>query len=306
MTLTINGISGAGLGLRRPYLKPFTAEPPEEVDFFELAPENWIGVGGALGKKLAFFTERWPVIAHGLSLSLGGPHPLNESLVRDVGAWMDEYGVRLYSEHLSYTSDDGQLYDLLPIPYTGEAVHYVAGRIRRVQDILGRRIAVENVSYYASMGAEMDDAEFLAAVLNEADCGLLLDINNVYVNGINHGFDPFAFLDTVPADRVMYLHTAGHYDEAPDLLIDTHGATVKEEVWQLLDYAYQRIGPRPTVLERDFNQPPLPELLAEVTRIKQVQHTRERGRPALEAGKEGVSPSPGNEGVPPSFPGDAK
>ena len=148
MTPIINGIAGAGLGLRRPYLKPFTAEPPEEVDFFELAPENWIGVGGALGKRLAFFAERWPVIAHGLSLAIGGPHPLNESLVRDVGAWMDEYGVRLYSEHLSYTSDDGQLYDLLPIPFTGEAVHYVAERIRRVQDILGRRIAVENVSYY--------------------------------------------------------------------------------------------------------------------------------------------------------------
>ncbi|MDE0489931.1 MAG: DUF692 domain-containing protein, partial [Gammaproteobacteria bacterium] len=197
----------------------------------------------------------------------------NEALVRDVGAWMDEYGVRLYSEHLSYTSDDGQLYDLLPIPCTAEAVRYVSGRIRRVQDILGRRIAVENVSYYASMGAEMSDAEFLAAVLEEADCGLLLDVNNVYVNSVNHGYDPRAFLDAIPADRVLYLHTAGHYDEAPDLLIDTHGASVKEEVWELLAHAYKRLGPRPTVLERDFNQPPLPELLAEVTRIRDVQRT---------------------------------
>ena len=281
MNPTIEGISGAGLGLRRPYLKPFSENPPEEVDFFELAPENWIGVGGALGKRLAFFTERWPVIAHGLSLSIGGPHPLNESLVRDVGAWMDEHGVRLYSEHLSYTGDEGQLYDLLPIPFTGEAVRYVAERIRRVQDILGRRIAVENVSYYASMGAEMQEPEFLLAVLEEADCGLLLDVNNVYVNSINHGYDPRAFLDAIPAERVLYLHTAGHYDEAPDLLIDTHGASVKEEVWDLLAYAYQRLGPRPTVLERDFNQPELPELLAEVTRIRETQRTRERGRPAL-------------------------
>lgn len=271
MNPAIEGVSGAGLGLRRPYLKPFTEQPPEEVDFFELAPENWIGVGGALGSRLKFFTERWPVICHGLSLSIGGPHPLNESLVRDIGAWMDEHGVRLYSEHLSYTGDDGQLYDLLPIPFTEEAVHYVSARIRRVQDILGRRIAIENVSYYASMGAEMDDAEFLAAVLNEADCGLLLDVNNVYVNSINHRYDPRAFLDAVPAERVLYIHTAGHYDEAPDLLIDTHGATVKEEVWDLLAYVYARIGPRPTVLERDFNQPPLPELLAEVTRIRNVQ-----------------------------------
>ena len=298
MNPAIEGISGAGLGLRRPYLKPFTAEPPEEVDFFELAPENWIGVGGAFGKRLGFFTERWPVICHGLSLSIGGPHRLNESLVRDIGAWMDEHGVRLYSEHLSYTSDDGQLYDLLPIPFTGEAVHYVSARIRRVQDILGQRIAIENVSYYASMGAEMDDAEFLTAVLDEADCGLLLDVNNVYVNSINHRFDARAFLDSIPAERVLYIHTAGHYDEAPDLLIDTHGATVKEEVWDLLAYVYARIGPRPTVLERDFNQPPLPELLAEVTRIREVQRTCEPGHLLGNKG----APS-GNGGIPPGKQG---
>ena len=271
MTPGIDGIAGAGLGLRRPYLKPMRLQPPQEVDFFELAPENWIGVGGALGGQLKFFAERWPVIAHGLSLSIGGPHPLDESLVRDVGAWMENYNVRLYSEHLSYTSDEGQLYDLLPIPFTGEAVRYVAKRIRRVQDILGRRIAVENVSYYASMGAEMSEPEFLLAVLEEADCGLLLDVNNVFVNSVNHGYDPRSFLDAVPAQRVLYMHMAGHYDEAPDLLIDTHGAAVKDEVWALLEYAYRRLGPCPTVLERDFNQPPLPELLAEVARIRSIQ-----------------------------------
>ena len=279
MTAVIDGIAGAGLGLRRPYLKAFREEPPEEVDFFELAPENWIGVGGSLGGQLGFFTERWPVIAHGLSLSIGGPHPLNESLVRDIGKWMDKHGVRLYSEHLSYTSDEGQLYDLLPIPFTSEAVRYVAGRIRRVQDILERQIAVENVSYYASMGAEMDEPEFLRAVLEEADCGLLLDVNNIFVNSVNHSYDPRAFLDAIPAERVLYLHMAGHYDEAPDLLIDTHGAAVKDEVWALLEHAYSRLGPRPTVLERDFNQPPLPELLAEVARIRDIQQalgTRDR------------------------------
>ncbi len=277
MTPVIDDIAGAGLGLRRPHLKPFRDDPPPEVDFFELAPENWIGVGGALGARLGFFAERWPLIAHGLSLSLGGPHPLNESLVRDVGVWMDEYGVRLYSEHLSYTGDEGQLYDLLPIPFTGEAVCYVANRIRRVQDILGQRIAVENVSYYASMGAEMEEPEFLRAVLEEADCGLLLDINNVYVNSVNHGYDPRAFLDAVPAERVLYVHMAGHHDEAPDLLIDTHGAPVKDDVWELLDYAYGRLGPRPTVLERDFNQPPLPDLLAEVSRIRSIQRACSAG-----------------------------
>lgn len=264
-------VRGAGLGLRRELLEPLRADPPTQVDFFEVAPENWLNVGGRRGKAFRYFTERYPFVIHGLSLSLGGPAPLNEDFVRDVGRFMDEHGIRYYSEHLSYTTDDGQLYDLMPIPFSEEAVDYVAERIRRVQDILGREIAVENVSYYGVSGAEMTELDFLKAVLERADCGLLLDVNNVFVNSVNHGYDPDAFIRALPAERVRYIHTAGHYVEAEDLRIDTHGDAVCEPVWDLLDVAYGHCGIVPTLLERDFNIPPLPELLSEVERIRKAQ-----------------------------------
>ena len=263
-------VSGAGLGLRRPLLDALVADPPE-VDFMEVAPENWIGVGGRLGKQLRFFTERYPFVTHGLSLSIGSPAPLDETLVRAVGAFMDTHGIRQYSEHLSYCSDDGQLYDLLPIPFTAEAVRWVAGRVRRVQEILGRRIALENVSYYAPAATELGEKEFLLAVLEEADCDLMLDINNIVVNSINHGYDARAFLSSMPADRLRYLHIAGHHAEAPDLRIDTHGSPVDADSWALLAEAYSRFGAVPTLLERDFNFPPVSELLAEVRHIRALQ-----------------------------------
>ena len=169
------------------------------VDFFEIAPENWIGVGGALGRTLRAFTESHPFVCHGLSLSLGGPAPLDETLLVRIRRFMDAHGISRYSEHLSWCADDGHLYDLLPIPFTGEAVRHVAARIRQAQDILGRRIAVENSSYYAAPGAEMSELDFIRAVLEEADCELLLDVNNIHVNSVNHGYDAGAFLDAMPA-----------------------------------------------------------------------------------------------------------
>lgn len=264
-------VSGAGLGLRRPIADKLMADPPSEVDFMEVAPENWIHVGGALGKKFRWFTERYPFVIHGLSLSIGGPAPLDEQLVRDIKAFMAEHDIRMYSEHLSYCGDDGQLYDLMPIPFTEEAVQHVASRIRRVQDILERRIAMENVSYYAAPGKEMDEITFINAVLEEADCKLLLDVNNIYVNSINHGYDAEHFLKSLPGERIEYFHIAGHYDEADDLKVDTHGAPVIDPVWSLLATAYDHFGVVPTLLERDFNIPPLPELLTELDRIRQVQ-----------------------------------
>ncbi len=179
----------------------------------------------------------------------------------------------LFSEHLSYCSDDGHLYDLIPMPFTDEAVQHIAGRIREVQDILGRRIAVENISYYAAPYQALSEIDFLRAVLSEADCDLLLDVNNLYVNAHNHGYDAASFLARVPADRVVCLHVAGHYDEAPDLKVDTHGAAVKDDVWTLLASAYQHLGTVPTLLERDFNLPPLAELLGEVDYIRRLQST---------------------------------
>ncbi len=264
-------VHGAGLGLRRPLADKLMADPPTDVDFMEVAPENWIHVGGKLGKKLRFFTERYPFLIHGLSLSIGAPSPLNEQLVRDIKDFMAEHKIRMYSEHLSYCGDDGQLYDLMPIPFTEEAVHYVAARVRRVQDILEQRIALENVSYYAPIDTSMSEREFLLAVLEEADCDLMLDINNIVVNSINHRYDANDFLNAMPADRIRYFHLAGHFVEDEDLRIDTHGTPVDAQAWALLEKAYSLFGPVPTLLERDFNFPPMDELLDEVRRIKQLQ-----------------------------------
>ena len=264
-------VTGAGLGLRRAIVDKLMANPPGDVDFMEVAPENWINVGGKLGKKLRFFTERYPFLIHGLSLSIGSPAPLDEQLVRDIRHFMSEHDIRLYSEHLSYCSDDGHLYDLMPIPFTEDAVDYVANRVRRVQDILEQRIALENVSYYTPADTSMSELDFTVAVLERADCDLMLDINNVVVNSINHGYDARAFLRQMPADRIRYFHIAGHHVEAEDLRIDTHGAAVDDQAWQLLADAYAHFGPVPTLLERDFNFPPMDELLGEVRKIRKLQ-----------------------------------
>ena len=264
-------MQGAGLGLRRPLLKQILAAPSGAFDFLEVAPENWIGFGGARARSFADLAERYPVVLHGLSLNLGGSAPLNEGLINRIGAFMRRHACPIYSEHLTACGDRGQLYDLMPIPFTGEAVHHVAARIRRVQELLDCRIAVENASYYAAPGKQMKEIDFLCAVLEEADCDLLLDVNNVRVNSINHGYDALEFLKGIPAQRVLYLHTAGHYHEAPDLRIDTHGAAVPEEVWQLLEHAYRIVGVKPTLLERDFNFPPFARLLEELEQIREIQ-----------------------------------
>ena len=264
-------VSGAGLGLRRGLLDNLMADPPAEVDFMEVAPENWITLGGKLGKKFRFFTERYPFIFHGLSLSLGAPSPLDENLLGRIKSFMDEHGIRFYSEHLSSCGDDGHLYDLMPIPFTEDAVSYVAKRIRRAQDILERRMAVENVSYYAPADTSMSEIEFTKAVLEEADCDLLLDINNIIVNSINHSYDAQEFMLAMPKDRVRYFHLAGHYVEAEDLRVDTHGDAVGDAAWDLLAQAYEHFGPVPTLLERDFNLPPVEELLDELRRIRAMQ-----------------------------------
>jgi uncharacterized protein len=279
-------VHGVGLGLRRSMLDELMADPPDDVDFMEIAPENWIGLGGALGRKFRWFTDRFAFVAHGLSLSLGGPAPLDEPFLEQVRAFLDQHGVRFFTEHLSYTGDDGHLYDLMPIPFTGEAVRHVARRISRAAEILERPIAVENVSYYAAPGREMDEIQFLTAVLEEADCGLLLDVNNIYVNSINHGYDANEFLAALPPERVVYMHVAGHYVEAEDLRVDTHGSAVSDPVWALLDRAYAHCGVVPTLLERDFNIPPLPELRRELDIIRSLQQKHAAAR-AVASGAHG-------------------
>ncbi len=268
---TLSPLAGAGLGLRRTLLGPLSSCTAADVQFLEVAPENWIRVGGRLGRQLAEYTERYPFVCHGLSLSLGSVDALDRDLLAGIKGFLRRHSVLCYSEHLSYCSDQGHLYDLLPMPFTAEAVRHVAARIRQVQDILERRIAIENVSYYAAPLAEMSEIEFLNAVLMEADCDLLLDINNVYVNSVNHGYDAEAFLARIPGARIAYGHIAGHFVEAEDLLVDTHGADVIDPVWTLLQSAYRRFGVFPTLLERDFNLPPVELLLAEVAKIGAIQ-----------------------------------
>lgn len=261
-------VTGAGLGLRRTLMNTLENLTTNDIQFMEVAPENWIQVGGRLGKKFRAYTERFPFVCHGLSLSIGSPAPLNIELLHAIKNLMREHGIRYYSEHLSYCSDQGQLYDLLPIPFTAEAVDYVAERIAQAQDILGQRIAIENSSYYFAPQQDMSESEFINAVIRKADCALLLDVNNIYVNSINHGYDPHEFLASLPGERTAYIHIAGHYHEADDLRVDTHGMAVIDPVWQLLEKAYELFGVKPTLLERDFNIPALPELLAEINEIK--------------------------------------
>ena len=272
-------VSGVGLGLRRALMGPLSQAKSPPFDFMEVAPENWIPMGGRLGKEFRKFTERFPFVTHGLSLSLGGPEPLDFDLLSSIKTFLREHDIRRYTEHLSYCSDHGHLYDLMPIPFAEEAVHYVAGRVRQVQDFLEQPIGIEHVSYYAAPGSQMSELEFVNAVLEEADCELLLDVNNAYVNSINHGYDPKEFISGLPGERICYVHIAGHFDEAEDLKVDTHGAAVIDPVWELLQHAYREFGVLPTLLERDFNFPGEDELfgeLKEIARYQQAHASRER------------------------------
>jgi len=266
-------LDGAGLGLRREHMLPLMAGVPSPIDFFEISPENYLDLGGKRAQDFRWFTERYPVVAHGLSLSIGGPDPLDEDFLLRIKGFMAEHKIRLYTEHLSYCANQGHLYDLLPIPFTEEAVHYVAARIRRTQDILEQPIAIENASYYAASPiSDMDELSFIRAVIEEADCWLHLDVNNIYVNSVNHGYDPEQFLLGLPGERIVYGHVAGHDLDGPDLIIDSHGHAVIDPVWRLLEIAYEQFGVFPTLLERDCNIPPLAELVSEVNQIVSIQN----------------------------------
>ena len=237
----------------------------------EAAPENWIGVGGRFGRQFNAMAERYPIVLHGLSLDIGGPDAIDTELVTEIGEFMRRYDVPIYSEHLTYCAAEGHLYDLLPIPFTAEAVEHVASRVRQVQDSSGQPIALENASYYAQPHPDLSEAQFITAVIEESGCDLLLDVNNIYVNSINHRYDPIEFMKQLPAERIRYAHIAGHYNEDEDLIVDTHGADVIDPVWDILDKAYEHFGVFPTLLERDFNIPPVPELLQEVKQIAEMQ-----------------------------------
>src|SRR3989338_5943372 len=214
--------------------------------------------------QMDFVNGAWLGLRRGLLGALQDCRP-------DEKGFLDLHGVRGYSEHLSACADHGQLYDLMPLPFSEESVRRIAERVRIVQDVLERPLIIENVSAYAQLPGELDEPAFVRAVLELADCQLLLDVNNVFVNSINFNFDAAAYIAAMPSARIAYLHVAGHYDQASDLKIDTHGAPVIDPVWALLEQAYAVHGVRPTLLERDFNFPPIAELYAEVAQIRQLQ-----------------------------------
>ncbi|MGZ8184655.1 MAG: HvfB family MNIO-type RiPP peptide maturase [Methylobacter sp.] len=266
-------VNGAGLGLRRELLPSLESGVPDAVSFFEVSPENWIDIGGRLGKIFRSYTERHTFVAHGLSLSLGGPAPLDIPFLLRLKDFLDEHNFALYTEHLSYCSDEGHHYDLYPIPFTEESVRHVAERICIAQDILERPIALENASYYVKPPlAEMDELTFINAVLTEADCAFHLDANNICVNSLNHNYDAATFLKGLKGERIVYGHVAGHDLDKSGMIIDTHGQAACDPVWRLLELAYQTFGVFPTLLERDFNIPPLVDLLVEVEHIAALQH----------------------------------
>ncbi|AJP44430.1 hypothetical protein EP12_13005 [Alteromonas australica] len=264
-------LEGAGLGFRRELLADILPILPSEVDFWEVAPENWIPLGGAYQRKFQQAISQAPFTTHGLSLSIGSTDKLDVGFVKSIKQFLDANNIALYSEHLSYCSGQGHMYDLMPIPFTSEAVYHVVERIKQVQDIIERPLVLENVSYYMAPNQTLLEIEFLNAVLAESGAFMLLDVNNVYVNSVNHGYDAYDFIDKLPSNKIVYGHIAGHFDEAPDLKVDTHGADVIEPVWALLDHAYRTHGVFPTLLERDFNLPLLGHLLDEVRRIKAIQ-----------------------------------
>ena len=264
-------LEGAGLGFRRELLDDILPILPSDVDFWEVAPENWIPLGGAYQRKFQQAISQAPFTTHGLSLSIGSTDKLDVGFVKSIKQFLDANNIALYSEHLSYCSGQGHMYDLMPIPFTSEAVYHVVERIKQVKDIIERPLVLENVSYYMAPNQTLLEIEFLNAVLEESGALMLLDVNNVYVNSVNHGYDAYDFIDKLPSNKIVYGHIAGHFDEAPDLKVDTHGADVIEPVWALLDHAYRTHGVFPTLLERDFNLPLLGHLLDEVRRIKAIQ-----------------------------------
>lgn len=289
--MTPAAVRGVGLGLRWDFLDELVDGTFEgggvAVDFLEVAPENYMRRGGAHPAALARLAGRYPIVTHGLTMSLGGSDPLDQAYLRELAAILRELGTPWHSDHLCVGAIGGRaMHDLLPVALKRSAVVPIADRIRRARDAIGVPLAIENVSYYWHPGrAEVPEAEFLAAVCEEADCGLMLDVNNAFVNCHNFGLDPEAWLRAAPLERVVQMHVAGHewfaVDErglggavepgaAGSMIIDTHGAPVADPVLALLARALARTGPVPIVLERDENVPALDALLEEVVRIRAI------------------------------------
>jgi uncharacterized protein (UPF0276 family) len=281
-------VVGVGLGLRWEFLEELLERRPPAIDFLEVSPENYMGRGGYIPAALGRASEAYPVVTHGLTMSLGGTEPLDEGYLSALRAFVHEVGSPWHSDHLCFGSVKGVvLHDLLPLAFTDAAVERVAARVQRAQDALGVPMAVENISFYMHPGPppKMSEAEFVARVCERADCGLMLDVNNAFVNATNFGLDVDEWMRTVPLERVVQMHVAGHerYDEigAPGtVVVDTHGADVCDPVLALLERVVAKTGPVPVLLERDQAIPTLDGLLAEIGRVRAAY---ERGLSAKSA-----------------------
>ncbi|MFL9481445.1 DUF692 domain-containing protein [Chitinophagaceae bacterium LWZ2-11] len=262
----------AGIGFRKDFAAEFLERNILQPSFIEVAPENWMGLGGYWKKIFKKVTEQYPLTLHGLSLSIGSNDEPDWDFLHLLKAFIKEYDVQVYSEHLSFSKcDNAHLYELLPIPFREEAVHHISRKINRVQDFLERPLVLEIVSYYTPIAAEMQEFEFINAIVNESGCQLLLDVNNIYVNGFNHKYDPYGFIDKLPLDKVAYIHMAGHEQVADDLIIDTHSRPIINPVFDLFEYSLQQLPHRvPVLLERDFNIPELPELQIELEHLENL------------------------------------
>ncbi|MGY8953631.1 MAG: HvfB family MNIO-type RiPP peptide maturase [Flavobacteriales bacterium] len=264
-------MQGIGLGFRRDVANDIINSEFELPEFIEVAPENWMKMGGYWKKQFDRATEKYPLTCHGLSLSIGSVEELDLNFLKDLKEFLDQYNVKIYSEHLSYSKcENAHLYDLLPIPFREDAVKHIVTRIKTVQDILERPLVLENVSYYTAVAAEMPEAEFISSIISESGCQMLLDINNVYVNAFNHNYNTKEFINALPLDSVAYIHMAGHEQIEPDLIIDTHGKDIIDPVFELLDWTIQKINPVPVLLERDFNIPELNALEGELTQLQNI------------------------------------
>jgi uncharacterized protein len=261
-----------GIGYRKDFGSAFLESDVLDPAFVEVAPENWIDIGGYWKKEFSKVADKYPIYTHGLSLSIGSPDPIDWDFLKKIKSFMQEWDVKVYSEHLSYSKcDNAHIYDLLPIPFREDAVKHISKRIKEVQDFLGRKLVIEIVSYYTPVAAEMSEVEFINSILKESDCELLFDINNVYVNAFNHNYDPKQFIEQLDLSSVKYIHMAGHEKVSDDLIIDTHGQAIIDPVYDLFEFAISKLDqPVPVLLERDFNIPEMEELAAEMNQLESI------------------------------------
>lgn len=278
---------GVGLGLRRE-LAEDTFANAEKIDFLELVPENYMDQGGAARGRLDEAISQFPLVTHGINLSVGSTDELNQNYLKSIKRLLADIKAPWWSDHLCFTSIGGiYMHDLLPLPFSREAVKHCVERIKKIQAAVEVPFLVENISFYMHLpGCELTDAQFLSEILEQSDCGLLLDINNVYVNSLNHKFDPYEYLNQIPLERTVQMHIAGH-KRTDDYVIDTHGASVVKPVYDLLEHTLKRVDVKAILLERDQNFPAMPELIAELDVIRSIA---DKAQPALNARQQQTAP----------------